>query len=287
MGEHQSRRGRGVPAGTGGVTANPRLEVVSCLFEEWDAIEKLLDELADEDWSTPALPGWTVQDAVAHLVGTESMLSGETPPSPDFDVAELDHVRNQIAVANELWVESYRAKEAQKVRDDFRSVTTRRRQALAEMTDEEFEQPSWTPVGPGTLGRFLEIRVFDCWVHEQDIRSAVGRPGHESGRCAEMSLNEIERALGFVVGKKAGLPDGSSVTFELTSPVERTTHVLVNGRAAVVPELRHEATVTLAMSSSLFMRLACGRTEPSGQGIEITGDQELGRKVLENLAFTI
>ncbi len=267
----------------------PRLSVVECLSKEWEAIDELLSELGEEDWAAPALPGWTVQDAVAHLVGTESMLSGETPPSPDFDVAELEHVRNQIAVANELWVESYRSKQGPQMLDAFRDVTARRRQALDGMSPDQFEEPSWTPVGPGTYERFMEIRVFDCWVHEQDIRNAVGRPGHESGPCAEASLNEIVRALGFIVGKKAGAPDGSSVTFELTGPMERTIHVLVEGKAKVVPQLEGEATATLRLGSTLFMRLACGRVEPEAHiaEIEIDGDLDLARQVATNLAFTI
>ena len=38
-----------------------------------------------------------------------------------------------------------------------------------------------TPAGPDTYGRFMRVRIFDCWMHEQDIRRAVGRPGHVEG----------------------------------------------------------------------------------------------------------
>jgi hypothetical protein len=27
----------------------------------------------------------------------------------------------------------------------------------------------------------MHIRIFDCWVHEQDMRRATGRPGHLTG----------------------------------------------------------------------------------------------------------
>ena len=33
---------------------------------------------------------------------------------------------------------------------------------------------SFTPAGKDTYGRFMQIRVFDCWLHEQDIRDALG-----------------------------------------------------------------------------------------------------------------
>ena len=72
------------------------------------------------------------------------------------------------------------------------------------MSDDEWNAESFTPAGMDTYGRFMQIRVFDCWLHEQDIRDAVGRPGHETGLAVEVVLDEMATALGFVVGKKAG-----------------------------------------------------------------------------------
>ena len=105
------------------------------------------------------------------------------------------------------------------------------------MGEDDFSAPSWTPIGQADYRRFMQIRVFDCWVHEQDVRDAVGRPGHEDGPVAEQAVDEIVRALGYIVGKKAGAPEGSSVTIELTGPVARSIHVAVDGRAAVVDRL--------------------------------------------------
>ena len=71
--------------------------------------------------------------------------------------------------------------------------------------------------------------------------------------------------------------------------MERSVHVRVDGRAQVVSELAGEATATLRLNSTLFMRLACGRVDPQGQleAIELRGDLELARRVAANLAFTI
>ena len=76
------------------------------------------------------------------------------------------------------------------------------------MSDDEWNAESFTPAGKDTFGRFMQIRVFDCWLHEQDIRDAVGQPGHESGLAVEVVLDEMATALGFVVGKKAGATAG-------------------------------------------------------------------------------
>jgi hypothetical protein len=135
----------------------------------------------------------------------------------------------------------------------------------------------------------MRIRVFDCWMHEQDIRDVVGRPGHEAGPAAEVSLDEITHALGFIVGKRADAPQGASVTIQLTGPANRTIHLQVDGRARVVPELTQVATTTLRLPSGLFARLAGGRLPPEQHldDITIRGDADLGRRIVTNLAFTI
>jgi hypothetical protein len=106
---------------------------------------------------------------------------------------------------------------------------------------------------------------------------------------AEQAVDEIGRALGYIVGKRAAAPEGSSVTFELTGPLTRSLHVVVEGRARVVESLDARASATMTMGSDLLTRLACGRVEPGealGE-VRLSGDQELGRRIIDNLAFTI
>ncbi len=266
-----------------------RARVVALLREEWGSLAELLAGLDDDAWSAPALPGWDVHDVVAHLVGTERMLAGVAVPTVPEAETSGPHVKNEIARSNEAWVVTLRARTHAELLDDFRSVTAERLAALEALSDAEYDAPSWTPAGDATYGRFMEIRVFDSWMHEQDIRAAVGRPGHEAGPVAEQSVEEVVRALGYIVGKRAGVPAGSSVTLRLTGPVERTVHVAVDGRATVVDTLPGPATAELALSSSLFMRLAGGRVpaEDELERIDLSGDVALARQVASHLAFTI
>jgi uncharacterized protein (TIGR03083 family) len=268
----------------------PKEPLVEALVAEWAATDELLSGLPDPAWSTPsALPGWTVHDIVAHVVGTESMLAGEQAPDAVPDVTALPHVRNEIGAANENWVQASRGESPREALARLRAVTDNRAQVLTTMTQDEFDAPSWTPIGQSTYGRFMQIRLFDCWMHEQDIRDAVGVPGHEDGPCAEGSLDEVVRALGFIVGKRGRAPDGGAVSIDLTGPVHRTIHVVVDGRARVVPALDRPPTSTLRLSSALFMRLAGGRVDPGRHLHEISrdGDLELAERVAHNLPFTI
>jgi len=264
-----------------------KARVVALLREEWASISDLLAALDDDDWSRPALPGWDVHDVVAHLVGGERGLTGAERPKAAADIG--DHVRNDIARLNEDWVVSLRDRSPAELLADFDAVTETRLAALEQMTVADFDAPSWTPVGEGTYGRFMQVRLFDAWMHEQDIRAATGRPGHETGPAAEESLSEVVGALGYIIGKRGKAPDGTSVTIRLTGPIERDLHVKVDGRAKVVEALAGPPTASIALSSTLFLRLAGGRVDAASASdhIELAGDVDLARQLAANFAYTI
>ncbi|CAM3064719.1 maleylpyruvate isomerase family mycothiol-dependent enzyme [Prescottella defluvii] len=265
--------------------------LVDALSEQWAVLDDVLSTVEGDAWITPtALPGWTVRDIVSHIIGTESMLSGLEPPPTAIDVHTLPHVRNEIGALNERWVEGLRAHTGQQILTMFREITSSRLEVLGAMTQADFDAAALTPVGPATYGRFMRIRLFDCWVHEHDIRDALGAPpGDEGGSRGELAFTEIAGALGFIVGKLGHAPDGARVTFELSGPLARAIHVEVDGRAAVVPQLSGPATSTIAMDSRLFTRVATGRTTAAEHVSEfgLGGDTEVGRRIVDNLAFTI
>jgi uncharacterized protein (TIGR03083 family) len=265
--------------------------IVELLRSQFKSLDYLGSSLTTREWhSSASLPGWAVIDVYAHIIGTESMLEGDELPGGLVDVAGLHHVRNEIGRFNETWVEALVDLGPAAMLDRFRQVTASRLRSLAAMTQREFDADTATPIGPAPYGRFMQIRLFDCWMHEQDIREGLGRPGHESGPCARAAVEEAVRAMGFVIGKKAGAADGSSVTIELSGPVRRKIHVQVDGRARIVDELPGEPSTTITMSSSLFMRLAGGRARNLSNrlgGIAFGGDLELAQGVVTNLAFTI
>lgn len=262
-------------------------DLVEQLADTWEATVDLLAGLDPPGWERPTdLPGWTVRDVVSHMIGTESMLAGrETPPAPDRRWSE--HVKNDIGALNEAWVDARRDRLPSEILAEFRIITSERLGALQAMTAEELDAPSWTPVGNATYRRFMQIRVFDCWVHEQDIRRAVGRPGHEGGPAAEASLDEVERSLGYVVGKLAQAPAGSRISFDLTGPSARRIHVAVDTRAAVVEGLDRPADVTITLAATDFVALGCGRVAPGAVPVACSGDEALGAQVCTHLAFTI
>jgi uncharacterized protein (TIGR03083 family) len=272
-----------------------RDETFGLLMAEFDALSELAASFDDEAWGTPTcLPGWTVKDTLSHMAGTELMLEGE--PTPKVDVSHLTHMRNDIAATTEVWVESMRLSPGPEVLDRWRAIVERRRSTLGAMDQAAFDAPSWTPAGPDeTFGRFMRIRHFDGFMHEHDIRGALDLPDRAAPGHVASALTEPVSGLGYVVGKRAGIPAGERVRIEVTGAVEDTWLIEVGDRAALVDELSGEPTVGLTLSAMLYLRLAGGRQDPAphvdpasgAEQIELSGDVGLARQLATNLAFTI
>jgi uncharacterized protein (TIGR03083 family) len=263
--------------------------VVEQLETVWASIGSLCADFGEDEWRTPtALPGWTVQDCLSHIVGAERNLLGDPPSTAD--VSHLAHVTSPFAEMLEVEVEARRGRSGAEVLAEFTETVPRRLAQLRAMTDEEMSTPGWSPIGEVPYREFMAVRVFDCWMHEQDIRRAVGRPGHEAGPVVDTSMERFRAAMGFIVGKRAAAPEGSSVVLTVTGRPELVFPVVVEGRARLVGEVPAHPTVRIELPFPSFVALGGGRwdrheAEAHG-GLRLEGDEDLGRRVLDGMAFT-
>ena len=203
-----------------------------------------------------------MKDNLVHVIGIEATLLGR--PTPEVMLPDdLPHVRNDLGRSNEQWIEAYRGRSTADVLADLRRD---RRPAGGHRGHGpgRLRRRVVHAAGPDSYGRFMRIRVMDMWMHEQDIREAVGRPGHEEGLAPQAALDELTAALGFVVGKRAGAPAGSRVRFELTGPMARRIDVAVAERARVVDALDGEPTVTLTLPGTFHPSVRRSRGRPGG-----------------------
>jgi uncharacterized protein (TIGR03083 family) len=267
-----------------------KVQTVDLLRHEYVSIAEMGSALSEDQWDVAScLPGWTVRDVLSHVIGAESLLDGI--PAPIVDISHLHHMQNPIAEGNEVWVESMRSLSGGEMLARFEDITARRLAALDAMTQADFDAPSWTPAGHNeTYGRFMRIRHYDCYMHEHDMRFALSVPPRLEVDDLRSALDEVSTGLGYIVGRRASLPDGSRVRIHLTGPLERTYLVNVEGRAAVVDSFDQPPTVGIELPAITFLRRTGGRddtrTGPVAE-IHLTGDRQLGERLVANLAFTI
>jgi uncharacterized protein (TIGR03083 family) len=264
-------------------------ELVDRLEEVWASIDSMCANLTEAQWKTPTdLPGWSVQDNVVHISGIESAVLGRQ--APDHTPPDYEHVKNEVGKRNEVWVDSRRAWPGANVLDEFREVTGARVEQLRGFAEADFDAESWTPAGPGTVRDLLPFRIFDSWAHEQDIRRAIDQPCDLESPVADLAFERVVSALPYVVGKKVGPPDGTTVVFAVSGSRPRTISIGVEGgRAKPLSSPPETPTVTLAMDAQTLACLGLGRWDPAtvldGAGVTITGDEKLGRSVVDHMNF--
>jgi uncharacterized protein (TIGR03083 family) len=262
----------------------------AALAETWGSLAEVCHELSATEWLLPTeCPGWSVQDQLGHIIGVERSLLGQDPPQWDAPLG--DHVKNDFAAMNEKWIAARRERPGAAVLAEFREVTEARLAALDALTGEQWATVGFSPVGEVPYAEFMNVRVFDCWVHEQDTRLALDRPGGSGGMASDIALGRVQSAMPFVVGKKASAPEGTVVRFSVAGPGDddrRFDIGVESGRARLLTG-GAVPTVTLVMSSIDFTRLGCGRADPgtveSEGGVGMEGDLALGRSFLSAMNF--
>ena len=265
-------------------------ERVDMLEQVWHSIAELGASLDESEWKAPSeCPGWTLQDNLVHITALEKFILGDPLPSADVP-DDLPHVKNDVGRANERWIESRRSWTGADALAEFVTVTEARIAQLRELDDGGFAADSWTPMGPGTVLDLIGFRIFDSWVHEQDMRRAIDRPGDLDAAAARFSTDMMLGVLPYVIGKKVGAPDGSTIVLELTGPIVTTTAVATTeGRARPLDAVPEIPTVTITLASDVYARLSCGRSDPDEALVTglvaIEGDVELGGTLVRQLNY--
>jgi uncharacterized protein (TIGR03083 family) len=265
------------------------IQHIETLEATFSSLSNLGRQLSEDQWKLPTdCPGWSVQDNLSHLIGVEIALSGQAPTTHKSQ--KFDYIKNAIGEHNENEIDVRRSSSGAKVLEEWNRVASDRIAQLRNADDAYFETPMMMPTGPGTLGDFLNIRILDCWVHEQDMRRATGIPGNEGGPAAELTIDRLIRTLPIVVGKRASTPEGASVVIVITGSVQRNIPItVVNGRATIVSESPEQVVCTIQMDSNAFTVLATGRqtADQLSNRLHISGDNDLGQRVVTQLNMMI
>lgn len=249
-----------------------------------DSTLALLRDLTGADWSQPSdCPGWSVQDVAAHLAHLEHVLATN-------ESGELDSKTSSISADyTQSGVEARRAATTHELIDEFAAAVATRSAALEPLPDDPNAYPSMTPGGvQWTWDTLLRNRCIDMWVHEQDIRRAVGRPGGLDSIGAQVTTHSFAAAMAYIVGKKVRPPAGTSVQWRVTGEVPFDSTVVVgdDGRAKPAKEFSGRPNVSLSMSTEVFNVLAAGRRSPDQVEVAVEGDTELAASTLAAMSLT-
>ena len=275
------------PADTEGAGSELLAGYVAVWWQAVNDFSDLLEELDEADWSAPTdLPGWDVKAVAAHVAHLEAILaSGEEETA---DVGRPAHVRSPMSRYTEIGVVTRRDASPDSIINEIRSAATARHTALlADPPTDPAARPERIFGGVGWDWRtLLRNRALDVWMHEQDVRRAVDRPGGMDSAAARHSAEYLAEGLGYVLVKRVGAPAGTSVVLEMEGSAPYAFEVSDTGRGVRLDRPPADPTVRLLLDREAFIRLAGGRCDPEPGTIRVEGDPDLGQRVLGSLATT-
>lgn len=193
-------------------------EVAADLLAEQNALDALVAELNESQWSTPTpSPRWSVRDQVAHLAyfdRTASLAIVDEAAFKNSVTALTPALRGDPESGDDLTLGSYRAMTPSEFMDAWRADRAALADAAATLADDT--RVIW--YGPSMGARsFLTARLMECWAHGQDVVDTLGLERPASDR-----LRHIAQ-LGFITrgwtyrNRGLDVPE-EPVRVELTAP---------------------------------------------------------------------
>ncbi len=256
----------------------------------WGAVDDfthLLESLDPAEWATPTdLPGWDVHAVAAHTAHLESILAGH--PEETVEIEPTDHVTSLMQAYTEQGVVARRDRDPDELINEIReSATTRRTSLLEDPPADGSAKPAQIFGGVGWSWRtLLRNRPLDVWMHEQDVRRATGRAGNFHSPAARHAADYLLESVPYVLAKRLGAPPGTTVVFAVRGSDPVTAIVNAEGRGELAATGPDAPTVRLETDRETFVLVAGGRRMPGPDAVTVTGDADLGRRLLDALAVT-
>jgi uncharacterized protein (TIGR03083 family) len=137
-------------------------------------LAELLRTLDQEQWSAPSrCEGWTVQDVVAHLIGTNQFwtysISSGLAGTPTRLLAEFDPVATPAQM-----VDAVRSRSVGETLDEFVDTNGALAEAVGAIDGTEWATIAEAPPGHVALRAVVLHALWDSWVHERDIALPLG-----------------------------------------------------------------------------------------------------------------
>jgi len=269
------------------------------LIDAFDhSVQSIIDlghSCRDEDFEIQTeCPGWTVKDQIAHVVGAEKSFAGM--PRPQVEVPDYPHVHSDFARFVEVDVEARRGLSGREVVAELAEFHPQRVADLRASTA-DIDTVIGGFFGPETtFGDHLHRRIVDAWVHEQDLRAALDRPGNLDSASAAVFTADILAALPRIASRVAGIGAGHAVVLDVSGPVVARGGVRIitgddgrpYGEALFSGNDRPEGeeqldVTTIHLTTDALTRRAAGRRGVDEIHYTVTGDEEIARRVLESL----
>jgi uncharacterized protein (TIGR03083 family) len=210
------------------------VDVLPIMEQERAEFVRFLESLTAEDVATPTIcDGWTVGDVAVHLLGGDLSFLARNRDRKESELEDRaddwDSLVSGLDALNERWIEAGRFLST-RLTAELLEVTGRLMSEFLKEVDSKAagETVSWAGPDPAPWWLVAAREFTERWVHQQQIRDALDRPG----------LN----GPSFVAPILATAMHGVRPAYlEVDAPEQTTVAIDVTGRAGFSWAVRRDA----------------------------------------------
>jgi uncharacterized protein (TIGR03083 family) len=252
----------------------------------------LLRGLAAQDWSRPtACAGWSVKDIVAHLLdtGLRRLSLGRDRFMPAAgDIASYADLVAYLNRLNADWVTAARRLSPEVLMDLLDAMAPQVQQFFAALDPEAEAQFGVAWAGQDTSPVWFDIgrEYTERWLHQQQIRDAVGAPGLVSREWLHPVLDIFMRALPHTYRTVPAEP-GRSILFSVEGPAGDDWTLRPESQGWRLFTGRDEASAArVGLDDETVWKLLSKGLSPEAarRRVRIEGDRKLGEPIFGALA---
>ncbi|MFD9904339.1 maleylpyruvate isomerase family mycothiol-dependent enzyme [Streptomyces sp. NPDC059063] len=243
-----------------------------------------LRALEPADWRAEAVPGWTVRDLAAHLLGDCYGRLGRDRDGhrdgPAFAPGET--LEAFIHRVNQEWVDAHARVSPAALTDtlDLVGAQVTRFFATADPGAPALGV-SWAGVDPAPMWLDSAREFTEFWTHRQQIRHATGRDTDPEPRLLAVVLDTFLRALPHTL-REAAAPVGTQVQVSVDGPAGGTwTATAVAGRWSLAERPTGQPAARVRLDAETAWRLCTRGIEPATAlaRARVDGDRHLAEAV--------
>ncbi|MFF2060589.1 maleylpyruvate isomerase family mycothiol-dependent enzyme [Streptomyces sp. NPDC058200] len=238
----------------------------------------LLRALPATEWNELAVPGWSVHDLAAHILGDYRgrlgwSTNGFRPASAPGETLEAF-----IHRVNQDWIDLHTGHSPVELIDALELAGTQvNRQFEAAGLGTAGLAVSWAGADPAPTWLDIAREFTEYWTHRQQIRRATGRGTDPEPRALATVLDTFMRALPHTMrGTSAAV--GTKVQMDISGPAGGTwTVTAMKGRWSLAAAPNGQPTASVTLDSETAWRLCTRSIEPSTAltRAHIRGDRQL------------
>jgi len=271
------------------------ISVVDLFPQERRHLLELFSDLSEEDWEKPTVcQGWTVKDIGLHLLGDDlGYLSGKRDhfTNPFFTGREMhmwESLVQNINEANELWVKATR-RISPLLLSDLLTLTGAQFYKYIKTLDQMTINGAVSWAGPNPAPTWLDTarEYTERWLHQQQIRDAINKPGLKERKFFHPVLDAFVRALPHTY-RDVSVADTTVIQLMVTGEAGDTWYLVGEANGwSLYKDVELQPTTVVTMDQEIcWRRFTKGISkEQARENTSIEGDIKLGEIMLDMVSI--